>query len=298
MAKNFTTIDLSDLPSPKIIEELSFEDYFNKLKATFEETYSEYSSILESDPVIKLVEAFAYRELMLRNRINDAAKAVMLAYAVDSDLDQIGANFGVTRKLESAGNPDANPPTEDVYETDSDFRIRIQLSLEGLSVAGSKGAYIFHALSVTGVSDVAVTSPVAGNVKVTILSNEETGVPSVNLLTEVGNKLSGDDIRPLTDNVSVEAPTIKTYAVEATIYTYDGPDPSVVIAEAQTRVEKYVADSFRLGRDIPVSSLYAALHVEGVQRVELASPVVSIVNTEHEAARNTGITLTNGGVDE
>ena len=52
---------------------------------------------LESEPIVKLLEENAYRELIFRQRINEAAKAVMVAYAIDGDLDQLGANNGVSR---------------------------------------------------------------------------------------------------------------------------------------------------------------------------------------------------------
>ncbi|MGV5943123.1 baseplate assembly protein, partial [Escherichia coli] len=52
---------------------------------------------LESEPVTKLLQENAYRELLLRQRINEAAQAVMVAYAMGGDLDQIAANYNVKR---------------------------------------------------------------------------------------------------------------------------------------------------------------------------------------------------------
>ncbi len=71
--------------------------------------------------------------------------------------------------------------------------------------------------------------------------------------------LSDDNVRPLTDHVSVQAATIQPYSVKATVYTYAGPDSAVVLAEANARLARYVADSKRLGRDVVRSGLYAAL---------------------------------------
>ncbi|NUV25651.1 hypothetical protein MS6204_04603 [Escherichia coli] len=42
---------------------------------------------LESEPATKLLQENAYRELLLRQRINEAAQAVMVAYAMGGDLD-------------------------------------------------------------------------------------------------------------------------------------------------------------------------------------------------------------------
>ena len=54
----------------------------------------------------------------------------------------------------------------------------------------------------------------------------------------------------------------------------------------------------RLGRDIRRSALFATLHVEGVQRVELQEPAADVVLDETQAAYCTGYAITLGGVDE
>ena len=89
--------DLSSLPQPSVIEALSFEAIFGELQADFQSRYPQYSALLASDPAIKLLEVAAYREVLLRNRINAAAKASLLAFATGSDLDHLAAFYGVTR---------------------------------------------------------------------------------------------------------------------------------------------------------------------------------------------------------
>ncbi len=45
------------------------------------------------------------------------------------------------------------------------------------------------------------------------------------------------------------------------------------MAAAKASLQKYIASQTRLGREaLRRSAIFAALHVEGVQRVELASP--------------------------
>jgi phage-related baseplate assembly protein len=82
-------IDLSQLPAPEVVEPLDFEVIYQDLLATFRALMGEgWTAPLESDPVVKLLELAAYREVQLRARINDAARAVLLAYAVGADLEQ------------------------------------------------------------------------------------------------------------------------------------------------------------------------------------------------------------------
>ncbi len=45
----------------------------------------------------------------------------------------------------------------------------------------------------------------------------------------------------------------------------------------KAKLQTYINAQHRLGRDIRKSAIYAALHVEGVQRVELVAPVADIV---------------------
>lgn len=294
---SFTAVDLSRLPAPDVVEQISFEAIFAAMLADLIARDPTFTALTEADPAYKLLEVCAYREMLVRQRCNEAARAVMLAYAAGADLEQLGALFGVSRLQLSPGNPALNiPPT---MESDTELRRRIQLAPEGFSVAGPEGAYIFHALSADpDVLDVSATSPNPGDVVVTVLSRIGSGLASPTLIDAVQNALSADEVRPLTDNVTVQSAAITNYTVVATVFTYAGPAVEVVLADAQARLEQYVADSHRLGRDIPLSALYAALHAEGVQRVEITSPAADIVLDRTQAAYCTSIALTDGGVDE
>ncbi len=113
---------------------------------------------LESEPLVKLLEENAYRELIWRQRVNEAARAVMLACAAGNDLDVIGANYNTTRLIITPADDSTIPPTPAVMESDTDYRLRIQQAFEGLSVAGSAGAYQYHGRSADGrVADISVT---------------------------------------------------------------------------------------------------------------------------------------------
>jgi len=57
-----------------------------------------------------------------------------------------------------------------------------------------------------------------------------------------------------------------------------------------------VAEQFRLGYDVTVSGLHAALHQPGVMRVDLSNPSENIAVANDQAARCTGINVTIAGV--
>ena len=299
MAGAFTTVDLSQLAPPNVVEALDFETIFAAMLADLQARDPTFTAMVESDPAYKILQVAAYRELLLRQRVNDAARAVMLAYAGGTDLEHLGALFGVKRRVIDPGNAEAIPPIPPTFESDTDLRRRIQLSLEGFSTAGPEGAYTFHALGADGdVLDASATSPAPGEVVVSILSRTGDGEASPALIETVETVLSAEDVRPLTDFVTVRSATIVPYTVEATLYFYAGPDRAVVMQSAQEAIEAYVAKQHRIGLDVTLSGIYAALHQPGVQRVDLVSPAENLVIDAQSAPYCTGISLTDGGLDE
>ncbi len=91
-------IDISKLPAPQIIEELDYETILSSMQEKLTELLPEWTAEeLESDPANKILEVAAYREMLMRQRVNEAARACMLAFAAGTDLDNLAANFGVER---------------------------------------------------------------------------------------------------------------------------------------------------------------------------------------------------------
>lgn len=297
-------IDLSQLPAPDIVEVIDFEQLLAirkaRLIAAVPETQRDaIASTLEldSEPLTILLQESAYTELVLRQRINEAARATMLAYASGSDLDNRAADYDVQRLLITPADPDAIPPVEAEWESDDRLRYRCQMALKGLSVAGSRGAYVFHALSASPlVGDVAVDSPQPGTVRVTILPTNHHEAPTA-LLDTVNAYLSADERRPLTDSVQVQSASLVDFIVTATLQVYPGPSPTPVLTAARSALDKYLSSVSRIGYDITLSGLYAALHQSGVQRVQLEAPLADVVVNATSAARCTDITLTVGTTD-
>ncbi|QTN40917.1 baseplate assembly protein [Marinobacter salsuginis] len=299
-------IDLSRLPKPTVIEALDYETILEERKQKLlslvpEDRRQEVEETLalESEPLTILLQENAYRELVWRKRVNEAAVANMLAFASDEDLDNLVANFDTERLMVDPGDPNAIPPVLPTYESDDSLRLRSQQSWEGLSVAGPTKAYEFHALSADGrVSDARAISPTPAYVEVTLLSTEGDGTASQEIIDIVDAALSAEDIRPVGDRLTVQSATVVNYQVDATLFVYPGPEQEPILAAAEAALNHYISDQRRIGRDIRISALHAALHVEGVQRVELAQPLSDIVLTDTEAAYCTSTSVMIGGSDE
>ena len=297
-----TPIDLSRLSSPDIVETIDYETLLAERKASLVALYpadkqAEVAAALalESEPMNIHLQENAYREIVLRQRVNDAARAVMLAYAKGKDLEHLAALFEIERLEITPADP-AND-IEAVYEEDPDLRARVQLAPQGFSVAGPEGAYISHARNADGrVLDASAVSPAPKEVVVTILSREGDGTADDALVEKVRVALASDNVRPLTDFVTVQSATIKRYAVRATLIFFAGPDRSVALAEAQKNVKKYTDDMHKLGMAITLDGVYAAARAAGVQKVLLAEPAADIPATKQEAPYCTAIELVDGGI--
>lgn len=292
-------VDLSKLPAPDVLEELNYETLLAERKAQFIARYPESEQAqwqarlqLESEPIVKLLEENCYLQLLERQRINSAAKATMLAYATGNDLEVIAANVNVSRQVVKAEDRSVTPAIPAVMEDDNSLRLRTQLAFEGMSVAGPRSAYVFHALSAHPlVADVSVVSPEPAQVLVTILSREGQGSAKEEILNAVRAKLNDENIRPIGDRVTVQSAVIQPYQIHAKLHLYRGPEYEPIKAAALKQLTAYAEEKRRLGRDISLSGIYAALHLEGVQRVELLQPTQDLVLPSSKSGYCTNINL-------
>ncbi len=294
-----TPIDLTQLPAPSVVEVLDFETILATRKAHLVSLLPEAERAavtalleLESEPATKLLEENSYQETILRNRVNEAGKAVMLAFALDGDLDQLGANVNVARLTITPANPNALPPVAAVMEDNDAYRLRIQEAPDGLSVAGPKASYEFHARSADGqVKDASATSPAPASVTVTVLANNDTGIADAALLATVARALNAEEVRPLGDRLTVQAAQVIDYQIEATLFIGVGPEVPILLDAARANAVRVSQPRRPLGHSIYRSACSAAVHVEGVRKVVLTSPAADIELNATQAARCTGIKL-------
>jgi phage-related baseplate assembly protein len=305
-----TLIDLSRLPAPLVIEALDYEAILAAMKADLAARAPELAAVLalESEPAVKVLEACAYRELLLRARINDAARALLVAHATGADLDHLAANVGTARA---------------VGEPDSRLRTRVQAAFWAPAAAGPGGTYRWHAMAAhADVIDVGVHSPRPGDVQVTVLAAEavdpadatdaeiaagqalfpDRAPPSGQVwrvgrldaapLADVRRALDADAVVPLTDRVQVVPPELAVYTLAAELTLYPGPDADVVRAEAEAAVAAELLALRRIGHDHARARLIAALARPGVQNVELASPPADVVIPPTGIAACTAVAIT------
>lgn len=290
-------IDLSKLPLPDLIETPNFETELDHFKRDLIQRHPNLKAALEldSEPISALIQSLSYRLLVQKAAINDAAKASMLASARGADLDAIGARFNVGRLEIQAADNRLRPPRPALYEDDERFRRRIQSTFDGLSTAGSRDAYIKHALDVSPtIKDVMVESPSPCVIAIKLLTTEASGEASEALLgqarrhfglTDDGKKAATvpSKIRPLGDFVQIESAQIVRYQLRAVLTIKSGPSSQTVIDQAIKTVRRYLDDCHKLGHDVPRSGLFAALHQPGVENVNLILPSTDLEIQAYQA---------------
>jgi phage-related baseplate assembly protein len=288
-----SVLDLTALPAPLVLEPLDFELTYEEGLGVFREYMGDnWSAPLESEPVVKVLEVAAYQKVGNRARVNDAAKALLLAHAIGSDLDHLGGNVNCARLVIQVEDLLAVPPVPEIMEEDDPYRERIQLTYEGLTTAGPRASYILHARNASGlVADATAESPAPCYVTVTVLSTEGSGQASPELLATVKAGLNDEDVRPLTDRLTVQSAQILNYRVDAILHMNSvGPEADASLAEAQSRLGKWINPRKRLGVEVARSAIDAQLHIAGVSRVELPG-WVDLASTKAQAAFCTGFTV-------
>jgi phage-related baseplate assembly protein len=224
---------------------------------------------LEFDPIKINQEACTFFELLLRDRVNQAARSITLAYAIGSDLDAIASRYpGGVPRLEG--------------ESDDRYRRRIWLSPNTLSPHGTAEAYEFWALTaLPALRDVTAIRSVMHDyyptILITCLMEPPAGPkPSDEQLVQIRAYIQSLSRMGLTDVISVNPPKIKEIDYKVGVWLYPGASPDQTITKIQSSLEKLVTDQYWLGHDHTHMAIDAACSMTGVHHVEIIEPAENV----------------------
>lgn len=288
-----TTVDLSRLPAPIVVEQLTFEQIVAQMVATLREELPTFDATIDSDPAVKVLHVAAYRELIVRQAFQDGALQLFVAYATGARLDHLAVLVGVSRQIITPA--DTVTGAAAVYEDDDRLRQRIILAPEGFSVAGPELAYVKHAKDASAdVLDTSAISATPGEVLVSVLNRAGDGTAPPDLIAKVAAIVNAPGIRPLGDLVTVASARIVPFVISAGLLTFAGPDPELIVAGARTALDAFLAENRKLGRNITRSGIIAALSPSGVHRVDL-DLAADVVCDATQAANCTAIAVVHAG---
>lgn len=185
-------------------------------------------------------------------------------------------------------------------ESDESLRSRTYTVSDSYSVAGPEGAYEYFAKLVDPtISNVVVDSSVAGVVDVRFVCDGGV-IPGETLIQRVTDYLTDKSIRPLTDNVIVQAPDTQAYDISFTYYIPRSMKSAVsaIQADVETAVAVYnIWQTEKIGRDINPSYLIQKVMEAGAKRVDVTSPAFTVID-KHTIAKAGTVTITYGGVED
>jgi len=323
----FSVIQPSLLPPMQVLQSIDTEQIIVDRMTRLVQIWASYDppnaaqydvGATEFDPIRINQELNAYFELLVRDRVNQATRAITLVYAVGGDLDAIGSRYpyGMPR----------NPG-----ETDTAYRQRIWLSPNILSLngpgQGTYESYVFWAMSAPqfpGELPIkhasALTKPGTGNVYIVLIS--DVPIPStwkVSIDKNTWTLACGADPTPtsnqieavyeyitepntarkgLTDIINVIPPKVTQTDIKVQLWLFPGVDPAAMMQEISDAVFQLVLAIRWLGADLTTLSLEGALAQVGVYRTNIISPSTDVVVGIDGVVNVKTITLINMGFGE
>lgn len=186
-------------------------------------------------------------------------------------------------------------------EDDTSLAERTYLAPSGYSTAGPQDAYTYWAKTYN--TDIGSVRPVslqqAGKAEVYILMRDGT-LPGEEVITGLQEFLRDEEVRPMTDLVTVLAPSVKTYDLELTYYIAQSNKAQATAI--QGRVDAAIAEyntwqTTEIGRDINPSELIRRIKEAGAKRPIIVSPEFTPIG-DTEVAQLGTLKVAYGGLED
>lgn len=298
-------IELSQLPAFDVLETISTEDIISERMAELVQFWAQNDppnaaqydvGNLEFDPIRINQECCAYFELMLRDRVNQAARAVSLADATGDNIDHIASRYpgGMPRMTPT------NTPGLTVAESDSAYKTRIWLSPNTFTQNGVYENYVFFVLTAeqaanTPLRDCQATStPGDPDIYIYLLAD---GSPVTAMTDDNGNYTGEFSAFPnpiptedqivaaldyleapgmgrmgLTDVLHALPPGVVNATYDIQIELFPGWDEVMTMSQLYPALASLIESQRYLGYSHTRSAIDGALKVSGVSSVNVLSP--------------------------
>ena len=288
---NYPELTLVDIPDEETIIRarlLKVKERWTQHDPPFGAEYDVENT--EFDPIVIVEEAGTSFEMNALTRLNQFGRATTLALGWGDNLDAIASRY-----------PTA--PVRQEGETDERYRRRIWLSVDLFNTAGAAGGYIQTALTaLPGARDASAVKirahlrddPV---VHLTVMMEGPEPKPTLTELNLVRTVLAQEEIGPLTDIVSVQAPTVIDVKLDADVWLFPVAPAEDVMAKVRTSVDAMVEKQRFLGYDFTENAFSAALEQPGVANAHgrlisaRTTPKGDVLVSPRELVRVTSIEL-------
>lgn len=267
---------LPNIPLPVIEREPAFETLFNarlaQLRGLLADVGFDWDThMLRSDPLNRFCRHAAYGDLLMVSSMNDTFRATLTDFAQGADLIALASDWSLTQ---ADG------------EAIDDLRRRLRETKKGQGGFTDNWYKRFaFAADPLRVDDVGVEGDAKGGVLVSILSKDNGGVASDDLLATVDAALNQPGVRGDNDHITVVRAVILTVDVEADVWLLPEATKDATLAASEAALVAAFAAERRLGWDFASDFAVAALRTIGVKRVSLIQPASNsvVVTAANEA---------------
>lgn len=185
-------------------------------------------------------------------------------------------------------------------EDDDTLKDRIYIAPSKYSVAGPEESYRYWVKTYnSNISDVLIYSDDPVDVIIEFIMNNGE-LPSESMILGVQKFLADEQIRPLTDRLTVKAPDTVDYKVNVKYFVNksDLKKVDTIKAAVEAAVDDYVVwQRSKIGRDINPSQLIQQIVSAGAKRVEVTFPVFQVIGKVN-VAKLSSKTVTYGGLED
>lgn len=235
-------------------------------------TTSDQSIVFETDEDVYVPATSAYADVSATCQTEGAAGNGYLSGQLNVCVDLFNYYSSVTNITMTDSGSDA--------ATDDEFYDLLVTGQDAYTSAGAKGAYEFYARKVsTDIRDVVVNSPTPCVVHIYAVMKDGT-LASSETKAAILDACNDEDIRPLTDFVSVEDAELVTYDINMTYYlSRDSTESAATIqANVEEAVQEYISwENAKIGRDINPSKLNQLVLAAGAKRTVITSPEFTVL---------------------
>lgn len=212
--------------------------------------------LLQTEPAVIILQATAYGDVHFIEEMNIWGRAVLFAqFATGTDLDAHAAREEMERFP---------------GESDALLLERILLERKAKQAFATDPWYERHARNADArVREVAITGNGRRRVEIAVLSTDNDGVPTPDLIDGLQAVLAAPPVARNNDIITVVPAILTTSDIAVDVWLNDDAPSSVLDGVAEAAKAKWNA-SRRLGRDLIRSWVAAQIHVSGVHKVEPA----------------------------
>ena len=220
--------------------------------------YPNFSSLSESDPMLKTIEIAAYRELLIRQKIKDTIKISLLSQSSGTSLNQLAHLI-----------LDENKYAKNFTEIRTD--ISTFWNDTPYYTTGTKSAYQYFVRKFGNetIRDVNVVNKDHAVTIYILLNNENKLISSEKIKNDIQKKIENENIRRITDKINIQFAEIVNYTIEANITldtNYSLEDIEVMI---KAEIEKTTEKLFYLHKTISTKLFFKIFYKNGVKNVSL-----------------------------